>query len=179
MSRIGKTPVVLPPGVTVEKIGNDLHVRGPKGALKQAMPGLVDFTIEKSVLKFNREGDDRQARANHGLMRALAANMVQGVTTGFEKKLSIQGVGFKAETKGRDLVLTIGLSHPVVYAVPDGINILVDKVGGITVQGIDKQQVGQVASVIRGFRKPDSYKGKGIRYLGENVRIKAGKSATK
>lgn len=179
MSRIGKQPVVLPAGVTAELTESMVRVKGPKGLLSQAVPTGIQVKQIEDALHVSRSDDERQSRANHGLVRALVANMVRGVKDGFEKKLSIQGVGYKAEAKGRELVLTLGYSHPIVYAVPTGVDVTVDKAGTIIVHGIDRQQVGQVASEIRAFRSPDSYKGKGIRYAGEFIKIKAGKSATK
>jgi len=179
MSRIGKLPIALPAGVAIEHTDQSIRVKGPKGSLEQVLPVGILANVEKGVLTITRGSEDREVRAKHGLIRALAANMVKGVTEGFERKLVIQGVGFKAEIKQRNLLLTVGFSHPVVSAMPVGIDITIDKTGMIIVQGIDKQKVGQVAAEIREIREPDSYKGKGLRYLGETVRIKAGKSATK
>lgn len=177
MSRIGKLPVDLPNGVSVEISSGTVQVKGPKGTLKQALPAHVDVKVEGKQLVVSRQSDMRQARANHGLTRALCRNLVIGVSTGFERKLEIVGVGYRAEVKGKNLVLSLGFSHPVEYAIPDGIAVTVGKDNSIVVSGIDKQRVGQVAADIRGFRKPDAYKGKGIRFSGEYVRIKAGKSA--
>lgn len=179
MSRIGKQPVQLPSGVTVAVASDKVSVKGPKGTLEHFLPAHVGVKIESGQVLVERESDARQARANHGLLRALVRNMVQGVSTGFERKLEIIGIGFRAEVKGKNLVLTLGYSHPVEYAIPTGIGIAVSKEGIMTITGIDKQQVGQVASDIRSFRSPDSYKGKGIRHQGEYVRLKAGKSAKK
>lgn len=177
MSRVGKQPVAIPKGVTVSIADDTVMVKGPKGELKQLITGQVQAAVNDGAIVLSRLEESRQARASHGLMRALVKNMVVGVTTGFEKKLEIQGVGFRAEVKGNTLVLNIGYSHPVEYAIPEGIKIAVDKNVNLSIQGIDRQQVGQVAAVVRKFRQPDHYKGKGIRYVGENVRIKAGKSA--
>lgn len=177
MSRVGKQPVAVPSGVTVSVNGGSVAVKGPKGELHQALPSLVSAKLDAGVLVVARDDDSRQARANHGLARALLRNMVVGVTQGFEKKLEVQGVGFRAEVKGRTLVMNLGYSHPIEFAIPAGIQIAVDKNTNLSVQGIDRQVVGQVAAVIRGYRVPDHYKGKGVRYAGETVRIKAGKSA--
>lgn len=177
MSRIGKMPIQIPAGVTVHVAPGKVSVKGPKGSLEHFVPSHVDVKVTGQIVVIERQGDMKQARANHGLMRAICRNMVQGVSTGFERKLEVVGVGFRSEVKGKTLVLNIGYSHPVEYAIPSGIAIAVAKEGGITVSGIDKQQVGQVASDIRAFRKPDSYKGKGIRHAGEYIRLKAGKSA--
>jgi len=177
MSRIGKLPVPIPSGVTVTVASNEVQVKGPKGTLKHFLPAHVAVKVDGGRVLVDRHGDIRQARANHGLMRAVLRNMVQGVTQGFEKKLELHGVGFRAEVRGKSLVLNIGYSHPVEYAIPQGITMSVDKAGAILITGIDKQQVGQVAAEIRSFRKPDAYKGKGLRYAGEYIRLKAGKSA--
>jgi large subunit ribosomal protein L6 len=159
--------------------GSEISVKGPKGTLTHAVVDHVDVKLENGSIEVGRTSDAKQARANHGLMRAVLRNMVLGVSKGFEKTLEIQGVGFRAEVRGKNLVMNLGYSHPIEYAIPQGITIAVDKAGGIVVSGIDKQKVGQVAAEIRGFRKPDSYKGKGVRYTGEYVRLKAGKSAKK
>jgi len=177
MSRIGRLPVKIPSGVTVDVNNGEIKVKGPKGTLARPIVDHVTVAIADGAINFSREGDDRFARANHGLMRALVNNMVNGVTTGFEKALQIEGTGFRAETKGRQLSLTLGFSHAIDYAIPQGIDILVDKQTRIVVKGIDRQQVGQVAAKIRAFRKPDAYKGKGIRYEGEVLRLKEGKTA--
>lgn len=177
MSRIGKLPVPVPSGVAIQVANDKVQVRGPKGTLEHFLPGHVTVQVEPDRLVVERQGDHRQARANHGLMRAILRNMVTGVTTGFEKKLEVFGVGYRAELKGRNLVLALGYSHPIEYAIPQGVAVAVDKGGIITVSGIDKQQVGQAAADIRSYRKPDAYKGKGVRYVGEYIRLKAGKSA--
>lgn len=178
MSRIGKMPVPVPNGVTVQIGDGRVQVKGPKGQLEQAIPAHVQVVSEPGRIVVSREGEHRQARANHGLTRALVRNMVVGVTQGFEKKLEIVGVGYRAEMKGKTLVLSLGYSHPVEYPVPNGVAIAVDsKTNAITVSGISKQQVGEVSADIRSFRRPDAYKGKGVRYSGEYIRIKAGKSA--
>ncbi len=177
MSRVGKLPVELPAGVTVTVGDDGVTVKGPKGQLKQVMVAQVDVEIEGQSLQVTRRSEARQARANHGLMRSLVANMVTGVTSGFEKKLEVIGVGYRADVRGKNLVMNLGYSHPIEYGIPTGIDIAVDKANVISIGGIDKQQVGQVAAEIRAFRRPDAYKGKGVRYVGERVRLKAGKSA--
>ena len=177
MSRIGKLPVPVPGGVTVD-ISDQIKVKGPKGALSQAVVDLVTVKVENNEIVVTRKDDSKPSRANHGLMRALINNMVVGVTTGFEKKLQIIGVGYRADVRGKNLVMNLGFSHPIEYAIPEGITIEVDaKANIVSVKGADKQQVGQVASEIRSYRQPDHYKGKGVRYVDEQVRIKAGKSA--
>ncbi len=177
MSRVGNLPIPLPSGVTVEVAAGRVNVKGPKGSLSQAVVDHVGVAVADGRVGVSRDNDSRPSRANHGLMRALLSNMVTGVTRGWEKKLAVIGVGYRAEVRGNKLVLNLGYSHPVEYPVPNGINVEVDKQNVITVAGIDRQQVGQVAAEIRAWRKPDSYKGKGVRYVDERVRIKAGKSA--
>jgi large subunit ribosomal protein L6 len=176
MSRIGKKPVALPGGVTVTVNADELAVKGPKGNLSRKIVDGITITQEDNSVVVHRANDTSEQRARHGLMRALLANMVTGVSTGFEKKLQIIGVGYKADVKGKSLVMNLGFSHPINYPVPEGIQISVDKGTEISVKGADKEQVGQVSADIRGFRPPDSYKGKGVRYFGEYVRLKAGKS---
>lgn len=177
MSRIGKLPIPCPSNVTVQVASGRIEVRGPKGTLHQAIPAHVAVQQESGRLVVTRDGDHRQARANHGLTRALIRNMVQGVSQGFEKKLEVFGVGYRAEIKGKSLVMNLGYSHQVEYAIPEGLAVAVDKAGVITVSGIDKQKVGQASADIRSYRRPDAYKGKGVRYVGEYIRLKAGKSA--
>jgi len=177
MSRVGNNPIPIPAGVTVNIGGDSVSVKGPKGELSEKRVSLVEVAQQDGSLVFTRKNNSKPARANHGLMRALVNNMVVGVTAGFTKDLEIQGVGYRAAVKGKTLVMQLGYSHPVEHAIPDGINIAVDKNTNIKVSGISKQQVGQQAAVIRSYRKPDHYKGKGVRYVGEYVRIKAGKSA--
>ncbi len=177
MSRIGKLPVPIPSGVTVD-IGDTIHVKGPKGSLTQKVVDRVSVKVDGDQVIVSRVDDSRPSRANHGLMRALINNMVVGVSQGFEKKLKVIGVGYRAEVKGKTLVMNLGYSHPIEYPIPDGIQIDVDsKQNIVSVKGADKQQVGQVAAELRAYRKPDHYKGKGVRYIDEQVRIKAGKSA--
>jgi large subunit ribosomal protein L6 len=177
MSRVGRKPIEIPQGVTVSVEGNRVTVKGPKGELSQEFPPACRFVQEDNVLRVERLADDRRHRSLHGLIRTLVANMVEGVSKGFTKELEIVGVGYRAELKGKDLVMSLGYSHPVVYPVPEGIKIEVPEPTKIRVSGIDKQRVGQVAADIRRFRPPEPYKGKGIRYVGEEIRRKAGKAA--
>jgi large subunit ribosomal protein L6 len=177
MSRIGNAIITIPSGVTVEVATDSVKVKGPKGQLTQNRVACINFEQEENRLKLTRENETKQVKANHGLMRSLLFNMVEGVSKGFEKKLEIRGVGYRAAVKGKNLEMNLGYSHPIVFAIPTGIEIKVDKNVNITVNGIDKQQVGQVAANIRDYRKPDHYKGKGVRYVDEYVRLKAGKTA--
>jgi large subunit ribosomal protein L6 len=181
MSRIGNKPIPLPKGVEVKKDGNGaLLVKGPKGSLTTAVVAGIDVKVENNVVSFSRGDDEGKTRAAHGLMRALIANNVQGVTQGFKRELDIVGVGYRAEVKGKEVVFQLGYSHPVRFQIPQGIEITVDgKTGHITVTGIDKQKVGQTAAEIRSLREPDPYKGKGIKYSDEVIRRKAGKAAGK
>jgi len=180
MSRIGKKPITLPKGVEVKKDGNAVTVKGPKGSLTTPLVPGIDVKVDGNVVQFTRQDEEKQSRAFHGLVRALVANNVLGVTSGFKKELDIVGVGYRAEVKGKEVVFQLGYSHPVRFAIPKGIDIAVDaKSGHITVTGVDKQQVGQVAAEIRGLREPDPYKGKGIKYSDEVIRRKAGKAAGK
>lgn len=176
MSRIGKAPVAIPAGVTVT-LGDGIQVKGPKGTLRRPVVQHVDVAVVGSEVVVTRKGDSRPARSNHGLMRALIRNMVQGVTTGFKKELEVIGTGYRAEVRGRNLLLNLGYSHQVEFAIPTGIDVAVDKANVIAVSGIDRELVGQVAANIRDNRKPDRYKGKGVRYKGEYILIKAGKTA--
>lgn len=179
MSRIGNQPVPVPAGVTVALSGSSISAKGPKGQLSMAVPDFVDFEIGDGSVVVKRHNDSKPARARHGLGRALLNNMVIGVSTGFDRDLAIVGVGYKAEVQGRTLVLNLGYSHPVEFPIPEGIDVTVTKNTALKVSGIDKQAVGQVAAVIRGFRAPDAYKGKGVRYTDETIRLKAGKAGTK
>lgn len=175
MSRIGKQPVTIPAGVTITVDEHEITVTGPKGTLTQfTMPGII-ITQEEGVLTVSRENDTKEVKSKHGLMRSLINNMVTGVTTGFAKKLEINGVGYRANMEGAKLKLALGFSHDVYYAIPAGITISTEQ-NVITVSGIDKQQVGQVAAEIRAFKKPEPYKGKGIKYEGERILRKSGKS---
>ena len=179
MSRIGKNPIPIPSGVTVKIDGNLSVVKGPMGKHKQHVPEGLIFEEKDGQLTVSRPDDSKPVRAKHGLVRALIANQVHGVTEGFEKKLEIIGVGYRAAVKGKVLDLQLQFSHPVNYPIPAGITITCSDATHITVAGIDKQQVGQVAAEIRSYRKPEPYKGKGIRYEGEYVVRKAGKAAGK
>jgi len=177
MSRIGNKPIALPSGVSVQIGTGSIEVKGGKGTLSRQILDGITVREEDNTLYVERVNDTRQQRAFHGLTRALIANMVHGVSVGFERKLEIQGVGYKADVSGKKLVLNLGYSHPIDFPIPQGISIAVDRGVRVSVSGIDKEKVGQVAAEIRGFRPPDSYKGKGVRYEGEYVRLKAGKSA--
>jgi len=177
MSRIGKQPIPVPKGVSIT-VSDGVTVKGPKGQLQRPLVGGVSLRQEEENLIVERSSDSKQHRSNHGLMRALVANMVTGVTQGFEKKLEIQGVGYRADPKGKGVTFHLGFSHPIEYTPPQGVNIKVEK-NVISISGIDKEAVGQQAAIIRGFRPPDAYKGKGVRYLDEYVKLKPGKSAKK
>ena len=176
MSRIGIQPIDIPEGVKVALDGNDISVTGPKGSLKLTLRDEVSVEVDGSVIKVTRKNEERETFAFHGLMRSLVANMVTGVAVGFEKKLEIVGVGYRADVQGSNLNILLGFSHPIKYALPEGISASVDKQTLISIKGADKQLVGQVAADIRAFRKPEPYKGKGVRYLDEQVRRKAGKA---
>jgi large subunit ribosomal protein L6 len=176
MSRIGKMPITIPSGVDVKFDGPNVVVKGSKGELTRTFTDRVDFSVEDGVITVNRDGDTPQARALHGLSRALLANMVEGVTEGFSKELEIQGVGYRASLKGKDLELLVGFSHSVTVEAPEGITFDVPEPTKVVVTGVDKEIVGQVAANIRKVRPPEPYKGKGIRYAGEYVRRKAGKA---
>jgi len=177
MSRIGNKPVAVPSGVTIATAEGQLVVKGPKGQLTQKIADGISVDVDGDVARVSRSNDSKPFRANHGLMRALLNNMVTGVTQGFERKLEINGVGYKASTQGNKAVFNLGYSHPIEFPFPEGVTISVEKNTSVTVTGTDKEKVGQAAAEIRGFRPPDSYKGKGVRYAGEYVRLKAGKSA--
>jgi large subunit ribosomal protein L6 len=180
MSRIGKKPIEIPKGVEVKKDGNAVLVKGPKGSLSTAIVPGIDVKVENNVVQFSRADDEGKSRAFHGLMRALVANNVRGVSEGFKRELDIVGVGYRAEVKGKEVVFQLGYSHPVKFPIPQGIDISVDaKTNHIVVTGIDKQKVGQTAAEIRSLREPDPYKGKGIKYTNEVIRRKAGKAAGK
>ena len=179
MSRIGRKPISLPPGVEIKIEDNIITVKGPKGVLSQAIPEDITINQQESELLVTRPSDAKRHRAMHGLARALVANMVTGVTTGFEKKLEMVGVGYRAQLQGNKLVINIGFSHPVEVDPPQGIEFEVPAVTKITVKGIDKQLVGNTAADIRAIRKPEPYKGKGLRYENEAVRRKAGKTGAK
>ena len=177
MSRIGKQPIPVPSGVEVSIDGNTVTVKGPKGTLTQTFVPVIEITLEDGTIYVRRPNDERRSRSLHGLTRTLVANMVTGVSEGFEKKLEIVGVGYRAQLKGEDLDLALGLSHPMVVKAGEGITFEVPAPNRISVKGIDKQRVGQVAAEIRKIRPPEPYKGKGIRYADEHVRRKVGKAA--
>jgi large subunit ribosomal protein L6 len=178
MSRIGKAPITVPSGVEVLIGDGRVSVKGPQGTLERALPGEITIRQEDSVLTVERPNDERQNRALHGLTRSLVNNMVLGVTNGFSKDLEIVGVGYRAVAKGPGLLeLALGFSHPVIINAPEGITFEVPVPTRISVKGIDKEKVGQVAANIRKMRKPEPYKGKGVRYAGEHVQRKAGKAA--
>lgn len=175
MSRIGNNPITVPKGVNVT-LGHTIAVKGPKGQLETKSNAFVSVKEEDGKIVFDRAHNSRPARAAHGLMRALVANMVHGVTEGFERKLEINGVGYRAEVAGQKMTLQLGFSHPVIYDLPAGISAKVDK-NIIILSGIDKQLLGSCAAKIRSFRPPEPYKGKGVKYLEERILRKAGKAA--
>jgi large subunit ribosomal protein L6 len=179
VSRIGKKPISLPQGVEITVKDNMVTAKGPKGTLSQAIPQGITVSVQDNQIVVERAGDSKQDRAYHGLTRALLANMVQGVSTGFERKLELVGVGYRAQLQGKKLVINIGYSHPVEVEPPEGIEFEVPAANKITVKGIDKQLVGNTAAVIRDIRRPEPYKGKGIKYEDEVVRRKAGKAGGK
>jgi large subunit ribosomal protein L6 len=177
MSRIGKLPIPVPSGVEVNIDGPTVTVKGPKGELVQTLPETIGLErTEDGSLRVTRPDDERENKALHGLSRTLVANMVTGVTQGYEKKLEIVGVGYRVQARGSNLEFALGFSHPVVIEPPDGISFAVESPTKFAVAGIDKQKVGEVAANIRKLRKPEPYKGKGIRYAGEQVRRKVGKA---
>ncbi len=178
MSRIGRKPITVPSGVNVDLKGNVVTVKGPKGLLQRRLPPEMIVSIDDGTITVTRPSDVGKHRALHGLTRTLINNMVEGVTNGFSKSLEIRGVGYKAEPTAKGTRLVVGYSHPVDYEAPDGIKISIE--GAIVkIEGIDKEKVGQVAAEIRDVRPPEPYKGKGIRYVGEHVRTKAGKTGAK
>ena len=179
MSRIGKMPISLPKGVEISVDENLVTVKGPKGSLTQRIPEGISLVQEEEQLLVQRPSDNKNDRAFHGLSRALVANMVEGVTNGFERRLELVGVGYRAQMQGKKLVISIGFSHPVEMDPPDGIEFEVPAPTRITVKGIDKQLVGNTAANIRAIRKPEPYKGKGIKYENEVIRLKAGKAGGK
>lgn len=177
MSRVGKNPITIPPKTEVSCDGFEVKVKGPKGELVQRIHPDMRLDIGQEVLTVNRPSDGRLHRSLHGLTRQLVANMVTGVNDGFVKELEIVGVGYRAELQGRRLVLALGYSHPIVVIPPEGVTFVVEGNNKIKVTGIDKQVVGEIAARIRKMRKPEPYKGKGVRYAGEYIRRKAGKTA--
>jgi large subunit ribosomal protein L6 len=176
VSRIGKLPIEIPGGVDIKLDGNMISVKGPKGSLSRAMIPELEIVQEDAVLTITRPSDERRHRSMHGLMRSLVNNMVVGVTEGYNRVLLIEGVGYRAEKKGNALVLSLGYSHPIYFYPPEGVTINVPLPTRIEISGIDKEVVGQVTAKIRSFRKPEPYKGKGVRYEDEAVRRKAGKT---
>lgn len=176
MSRIGKQPIAIPPKVKVEVKGQQVLVEGPKGKLNWQLPRRTSVKVDNGKVLISRQGDDDQVKALHGLSRALVNNMVRGVSEGFVKKLEIQGVGFKAAVQGKAVNLSLGYSHPVVYPIPDQVKVTVEENTKLTIEGPDRQVVGQVAAEIRSFYPPEPYKGKGVRYVGEHVVRKEGKT---
>ena len=179
MSRIGKKPIAVPKGVTVKVAEGAVEVQGPKGKLRQIHPAGINFELADGQLLAKRSTDDPSLAKFHGLARSLVANAVTGVTDGFKRELDIVGVGYRAEVKGKQVILALGYSHAVVFDIPNGIDIAIDKQTHLTVTGVDRQLVGQVAANIRRMRKPDPYKQKGVRYTGEVLKKKVGKTGAK
>src|SRR6186713_1029502 len=179
MSRIGKKPIALPKGVSVKIATDAVEVQGPKGKLRQALPPGIVFAQSDGTLVASLAREDASLKKFHGLARSLVANAVTGVTDGFKKELDIVGVGYRAELKGKQVHFALGYSHPVIFDIPTGIDIAIDKQTHVTVTGVDRQLVGQVAANIRRMRKPDPYKQKGVRYTGEILKKKAGKTGAK
>jgi large subunit ribosomal protein L6 len=177
MSRIGKKPIPVPQGVKIAVEDNTVKVEGPKGRLSQSIPSGLSVKMDGQVLTVDRSSDHRTVRALHGLTRSLLANMVHGVKDGFERKLDIVGIGYRAQLQGKNLQLALGYSHPVIFPIPDGVQAEVERQVSITLKGPDKALLGQLAAKLRALRKPDPYKGKGIKYAEEHIRRKVGKKA--
>jgi len=177
MSRIGRKPISIPQGVKVQVDGSVVRAEGPKGKLAQPVPAGLSAAIENNHVVISRSDEDRRVRALHGLARALVANMVTGVKDGFERKLEIVGIGYRAQVQGRNIQLALGYSHPVIFPLPDGITAEIDKQVSITLRGADKALLGETAAKLRSLRKPDPYKGKGVKYANEVIRRKVGKKA--
>jgi large subunit ribosomal protein L6 len=175
MSRIGKKPITVPAEVTANIEGQTLKVKGPKGAMQMVLPDEVVVKLDNGAVKLDPRNDTKRARSMWGTSRTLVANLVTGVTKGFERRLEISGVGYRAALQGKNLQISLGYSHDVVYPIPDGIGIVVPKPTEVVISGIDRQKVGQVAAEIRAFRKPEPYKGKGVKYAGEYIFRKEGK----
>lgn len=175
MSRIGNRPIPLGDGVSVEQVGGEIRVKGPKGTLARRVPAGIEVQVQEGSIRFKRADDSKQSRALHGLARALVANMVLGVQKPFVRELEIQGVGYRAEVSGKKITLSLGFSHPVDVPIPEGVSVSVDR-STVKVEGIDKQKVGQFAADLRAIRPPEPYKGKGVRYANEIVRRKVGKA---
>ena len=176
MSRIGKKPIVIPKGVTIKADASGVEVKGPKGQMKQALPPGISAAVEDGNIVTKKHSDDHEMAKFHGLARSLVNNAVLGVTEGWKKELDIVGVGYRAEMKGQQIHLALGYSHPIIFEVPKGIDVAIDKQTHITVTGVDRQLVGQVAANLRRLRKPDPYQQKGVRYTGEHLKKKAGKT---
>ncbi|MGQ7786701.1 50S ribosomal protein L6 [Nesterenkonia sp. PF2B19] len=176
MSRIGRLPITIPVGVEVSLDGREISVKGSKGSLQRTLAEGIDVAIEDGTITVTRPDDERESRSLHGLTRTLINNMIIGVTDGYTKKLEIVGTGYRVQAKGSDLEFALGYSHPIQVEAPEGITFQVEGANKLAVSGIDKQQVGEVAANIRKLRKPDPYKGKGVRYEGEQIRRKAGKA---
>jgi large subunit ribosomal protein L6 len=180
MSRIGKKPIDIPAGVDIKFIENTIKIKGPKGELQWTLPPGAKASVAENRILVARENDSKENRAIHGLSRNLIANMVTGVTTGYQRVLEIVGVGFRAQVQGSKIVMSLGYSHPVEFNLPDGISAAVDqKQTQITLTGIDKQKIGQIAANLKSIRKPDIYKGKGVRYAGQRMKLKVGKTGKK
>ena len=179
MSRVGRMPIDIPAGVNVNLDGHVITVKGPKGELTRTLHPDMKITVADNVITVERPSDEKEHRALHGLTRALVANMVTGVTTGFKKELEIVGVGYRAQMKGKKLALTLGFSHPLELDAPEGVTVECPTATTIIVSGANNETVGEFAAKIRGYRLPEPYKGKGIRYAGEHVRRKAGKAGSK
>jgi large subunit ribosomal protein L6 len=179
MSRIGKRPITIPDKVTVTLQGQQVTVKGPRGELTRVLPPEVVVVQENGIVQVNRRNESRPARQRHGLCRTLVANMVEGVHQGFQRRLEIQGVGYRAQVQGRNLQLNVGYSNPVIIEPPEGVQVAVENNTNVTVSGINKEVVGNTAAQIRAVRPPEPYKGKGIRYAGESVRRKVGKTGKK
>ena len=177
MSRIGKLPIPIPQGVKIQVEGTTVRAEGPKGKLAQPVPTGLTPRVSDGTIVIERSGEDRRVRALHGLARALVANMVTGVKDGFERRLEIVGIGYRAQMQGKSIQLALGYSHPVIFPLPDGVTAEIDRQIAITLRGADKAVLGETAAKLRSLRKPDPYKGKGIRYAGEQVRRKVGKKA--
>ena len=179
MSRIGKKPITVPKGVTVKVLDGAVEVQGPKGKMRQAYPSTIKFEMADGHLVAKTTSDDPQLGKFHGLARSLVANAVAGVVEGYKKELDIVGVGYRAEVKGKQVIFALGYSHAIVFDIPSGIDVAIEKQTHITVSGVDRQLVGQVAANIRRMREPDPYKQKGVRYTGEQLKKKAGKTGAK
>jgi len=176
MSRIGKKPIILPQGTKLEVKDNEVMVTGPKGALKRPLLGGIQINLDGNTVTVTRESEEKKVKGFHGLMRTLVANMVEGVDKGFERKLEIIGIGYRAEVQGDSVVFYLGYSHPISFALPEGISAQIDKQTLLTIKGINKELIGETAAKMRALRAPDVYKNKGVKYADEVLRKKAGKS---